>query len=162
MTNDSTIIDTRPNWDVTWMAMADVFAKRSLCSRFQVGVIVVSSENRVIASGYNGPPANYPTNGQCINWCPRAQGNGGVPHPLYEDCHAVHAETNALLRADFSLLNNATLYANTSVCKGCAKIVANSGIKRVVHRVGNDKYRNPEITEDFLKDCGLTVERFVD
>lgn len=154
--------DVRPSWDRTWMAIADDFSRRSRCSRFQVGVVLVAPDQVLLSSGYNGPPAAFPADGPCNQWCPRAQRTDGIVDPKYDDCHAVHAEANALVRADYARMAGSTLYASTSVCKGCAKSVANSGVVRVVHRVGGDRYRSPELTEAFLRECGLEVVRFED
>ena len=143
------------------MGMAESIAVRSLCSRAQVGAVVVSWDNRVLSTSYNGPPRGLPVEGPCINWCPRAQ-RGAEPNPLYDDCHAAHAESNAIARADYTQMLGSMIYVTTSCCKGCAKIVANSGIERVVYRAvddGSDSYRNPTETEQFLESCGLTVTR---
>ena len=50
----------------------------------------------------------------------------------YDLCWAVHAESNALLRASWSDLRGATLYITGKPCPGCSKLIASSGINRVV------------------------------
>lgn len=153
---------TRPDWDAVWMHMADAIGPRSKCSRARVGVVIVSRDNRVISVGYNGPPRDMEANGDCTNWCPRAMGLE-PPDALYDDCPAAHAETNAIARADYSEMQGATVYVTSSMCKGCAKVVANSGVRRVVQRVDPDQaFRSPERTEHFLRMCGLAVERWDD
>lgn len=113
--------------------------------------------------GYNGPPAGFPADGPCSSWCPRAMKDGNGD-PSYDDCHAVHSETNAVVRADPQELLGATIYITSSMCKGCAKVVANSGIVRVVHLVDDEVYwyRNSAQTEEFLQQCGLSVTRWKD
>jgi dCMP deaminase len=83
---------------------------------------------------------------------------GATPSPTYDDCPSAHAEANAIARADYSRMQGATLYVSTSCCKGCAKLLANSGIVRVVyrHEAGRD-YRNIEETVAFLEECGIEV-----
>lgn len=153
----------RPDWDHVWMAMADTVARRSRCVRAQVGCVIVSSDNRVLSTSYNGPPPGMKLDGDCSNWCPRAQRESCDLDPHYDDCHAVHAETNGIARADFTEMHGATIYVSTSSCKGCAKVVATSGVKRLVHRAGDgDEHRSPAATEDFLRSCGLVVERWRD
>lgn len=142
------------------MRVADAISERSRCSRAKVGAVIVSSDRRVISSGYNGPPSGLWVAGPCIDWCPRAQRTSGDPDPLYDDCHAAHAESNAIARADFSAMAGSTIYITTSICKGCAKVVANSGVKRVVYRGSEhaeDAHRSPAQTVLFLKQCGLDV-----
>lgn len=145
------------------MTVSLTMAERSKCSRARVGCVIVSGDQRVIATGYNGPPAGYTADGPCSSWCPRskADGNGS---PTYDDCPSVHAEANALIRADPQELKGATIYTTSSICKGCAKIVANSGIIRVVHIVDEITYpyRSNDDTETFLRDCGLDVVRWVE
>lgn len=150
--------EIRPDWDAVWMQMADTIAQRSRCSRAKVGAVIVSADQRVLSSSYNGPPRGLQVDGECINWCPRAQ--TGVADPLYDNCHAAHAESNALARADYSQMQGSTMYITTSICKGCAKIVANSGVTNIVYRAssnGEDAYRDPASTRVFLVDCGIGV-----
>ena len=149
----------RQSWDSTWLQCAHVMAKRSRCSRAQVGAVVVAEDQTVVSMSYNGPPKDFPTtDGDCSNWCPRAMGSGDLS-PTYDDCPAVHAEANAIARADFSKMKDATIYVSTSCCKGCAKLLANAGIKRVVfqNEAGRD-YRHPQETIDFLRECGIEVD----
>src|SRR3954466_3379651 len=62
----------RPTWEQTWMDVADLVAKRSLCSRAQVGCVVVTSDNRIEAATYNGPSPQFQHFGlQCEHWCQR-------------------------------------------------------------------------------------------
>lgn len=156
---------SRPSWDEVWMGVADMIAQRSRCSRAQVGVALVSADQRLLSAAYNGPPKGLWVVGPCINWCPRAQRLDSAPDPVYDDCHAAHAESNAIARADYTQMAGSSVYVTTSMCKGCAKIVANSGVTRVIFRHvddGSDAYRNPSVTEDFLKACGLEVLRWRD
>ena len=158
--------DERPTWDAIWMADAQNMARRSKCVRAQVGVVIVSQDQRVLSSGYNGPPSGFDAEGPCSNWCPRAQKTADEPlSGTYDDCHAAHAESNSIARADFTQMQGSTVYVSTSMCKGCAKIVANSGVSRVVYGYtddGSDAYRSPEETERFLQSCGIAVERWSD
>lgn len=135
-------------------------SKRSRCARAQVGCVIVAEDQTVISSSYNGPPRFYPTSdGDCRDWCPRAQKTDTDDFsPTYDDCPSVHAEANAIARADFSRMEGSTVYVSTSCCKGCAKLLANSGVKRVVfsYEAGRE-YRNPEKTIEFLRTCGVEV-----
>lgn len=148
----------RPSWDQTWLDQACTMGKRSRCTRAQVGAVIVAHDQTVVSTSYNGPPRGYPAEGPCTNWCPRAMGLE-PPSPTYDDCPAAHAEANAIARADFSRMNGATIYISSAPCKGCAKLLANSGITRVVFPYENGRdYRNWKETVLFLKQCGLTVD----
>lgn len=149
----------RPNWDETWMAVADAIALRSQCTRAAVGAVIVTADNRVASIAYNGPASGLELRGTCGGWCPRAQGKTDL-NSDYGACSAIHAEANALIRADFTQIQGGTIYVNRSMCVNCAKMVGNSGISTVIHRVvEDDLHRNPEAVEEYLQQCGLVVIR---
>lgn len=174
---------SRPSWDTTRIEQARILAKRSRCSRDQVGAIIVDAGNKVIGEGYNGPPSGFhdglvrtgdlsawianwkpapDSDFQCVNWCPRADKIGGDVEPLeqdYSDCPSLHAEANALITSDRSLRVGGTIYVTSHVCFGCAKLVANSGLTRVyVGTRRQDRHREPDNSYAFLRKCGLVVE----
>lgn len=148
----------RPSWDETWLGCAHLLGARSRCTRAKVGAVIVAEDQTVVSASYNGPPAGFPGEGDCSNWCPRAMGAGELS-PTYDDCPAAHAEANGIARADFSRMKNATIYVSSMCCKGCAKLVANSGITRVVVPAEDGRdYRNPQATIEFLQNCGIQVD----
>jgi len=156
------------------MAVAKTIGQRSLCVRDQVGAVVVSAANRIIDTGYNGPPAGFPGSAidgvwkiPCTNWCPRAQtniqselGRRAQDHldPSYGDCPALHAEANALMFGDRTQREGGTIYVTSGTCAACAKLVANSGLARAVY-VGSGRFshRDSQKWYDFMVDCGLEV-----
>jgi dCMP deaminase len=147
----------RPSWAEIWMQTARAMAERSRCVRAQVGCVLVSQDNRVIASSYNGPPPGMTVLGDCVNWCPRAQSEGHVLEPGYTDCCASHAEMNAVARADFTQLQGGTAYVTGSVCYTCAKLLAASNVGLVVMIVrGSESYRSPKKSMQLLAECGIT------
>jgi len=148
----------RPSWDRTWMLVAEAIGDRSPCVMRQVGAVIVSRQNRIVATGYNGPPALFPTKDVCDTYCPRAM--TGEQTQSYGNCVSVHAEANALIYSDRHLYEKGTLYVTSMLCWDCGKLVANSGIRRVVTRIdwARDGHRNPDATLQFMRDCGITVE----
>lgn len=165
---------TRPRWDAVWCQIAQVMATRSLCSRDQVGAVIVDAHNRVVATGYNGPPAGFripiPHTEEgpwepltCDHWCPRGMhGPKRETTRSYVDCPALHAEANALSVCDRSMREGGTLYVTSPMCYTCAKLVTNSGLARVVMllRNGDYKHRNPDESLALLDACGLAYETF--
>lgn len=149
----------RPDWETTWIDVADLIAKRSRCDLRKIGAVIVSHDNSYLVVGYNGPPASFAvsTGSTCRSWCPRAQ--GGLQTIDYTNCISAHAETNAIAKADRTRINGGTLYVTSSICWDCGKIVANSGIVRMVCRIHPEKdaHRHPERTIKFLRDCGIEV-----
>lgn len=147
----------RPDWDSVWMDVAKTIARRSRCSRAQVGAVVVSANQRISATGYNGPAAALKLEGDCINWCPRAQGLTPLD-TTYDSCPSIHAEANALLYVDRSKVEGGTIYITGAPCIQCAKLISNSGLSRVVAIVRTiDLHRQPEKVLDYLTSCGLDV-----
>jgi len=168
----STDIDESPStppratWEQTWLAVATVVAQRSWCTRRQVGAVVVTRDQRVASVSYNGPPRGQQVTLPCDHWCRRAitaSATGDVP-PAYDTCDALHAEANALLRADYTDISGGVIYVSSAVCISCAKLIANSGLRRVVHIVDEqrDAHRYPEDTEQRLRQWGLHVVRAKD
>lgn len=119
----------------------------------------MTGDNRVASTGYNGPARGQDAVGPCTNWCPRAQGKTDITAD-YGACPAIHAEANALLRADWTQIQGGTIYVSHSSCINCAKLVANSGLRRLVHFI-DDKAedRNPDEVEAYLRRAGMSVER---
>ena len=123
----------RPSWDDTWLQVAHAIAQRSLCSRRKVGAVVVSATNRVVSTGYNGPPAGLDARSSCTNFCLRANNKTED----YDNCVSIHAEANALLFASRDQYEGGTIYVTHICCYGCAKLIANSGLSRVVIQFEN-------------------------
>lgn len=151
-------MDNRPSWDKTWLDVAEIVSRRSRCSRAQIGAVIVSQDQRICATGYNGPAASWPHDGECINWCQRARGESQLDN-VYDSCPAIHAEANALMYVDRSSVLNGTLYITSAPCMQCAKLVSNSGVSRVVCVVRpEDAHRNPVAVFDYLHSCGISLD----
>lgn len=153
----------RPTWDDLWLDVAQVIATRSLCSRAKVGAVIVDPERRVVATGYNGPARGFDHRDEpCTSWCPRT--TNVHLNTEYSDCPSLHAEANALMAADRSSWQGGTIYVTGHVCSGCAKLIGNSGLARVVVRDdGRDRsYRGYDETYRGLRSLGIGVEVFRD
>ena len=113
------------NLDKRYLRMAMIWAENSYCQRRKVGAILVK-DKMIISDGYNGTPAGFE------NVC---EDENGVTKP-----YVLHAEANALTKVARSnnSSDNATLYVTASPCVECAKLIIQSGIKRVVF---NELYR---------------------
>ncbi|MDR1966698.1 MAG: dCMP deaminase family protein [Synergistaceae bacterium] len=120
----------RPSWDAYFLAMAMIAATRSTCVRRRVGSVIVS-DNRILATGYNGSPSGTP---HCTDiGCLRSR--LGVPSgQRHEICRGAHAEMNAVAQAASSgtSVNGCAVYVTHEPCSICSKILINAGCKRVV------------------------------
>ena len=122
-----------------------------------MGAVIVSADQHIVATGYNGPAAAWPGVGECINWCERAKGRTTLGSE-YFGCPAIHAEANALLYVDRSKSLGGTMYIVAPPCDACAKLISNSGLSRVVCRISDeDMHRNPPAVLEDLEKCGVLV-----
>lgn len=144
------ITSSEKKWLKASFEMSKIFAA---CLKRNYFCFIIASNNRLIGQGYNGSPPGYPN---CTDGaCPRSQANspGGS---VYDNCIANHAEANALLWSDPHHRINSTLIINGSPCFGCAKLIASSGISRVVG-VSDASYSQQDFVETFLRDNGVDV-----
>ncbi len=102
-----------------FMEMARAASKRSTCSRLNVGAII-TKDNSPISVGYGGVPAGQPH-------CPGNDCPGMIPG----NCPTVHAEENALARAEAVLEwgNKVDLYVTHSPCLACAELIQRSNLR---------------------------------
>ncbi|GAB6975718.1 deoxycytidylate deaminase [Prevotella falsenii] len=127
--------------DYRYLRMACVWAENSYCKRRQVGALVVK-DKMIISDGYNGTPSGFE------NIC---EDENNITKP-----YVLHAEANAITKLARSGNNSdgSTLYVTAAPCIECAKLIIQSGIKRVVY---GEKYR---LTEgiDLLERAKIEVE----
>ena len=143
-----------------YLNIARTVAERSTCLRRRYGCIIVKNDE-IIATGYNGSARGERN---CCDdilgvspKCPRVN----EPHNTgdYSNCPAVHAEQNAMLSAARKDMIGATMYLDgkefvpddekadawdddwqeikdCTPCPICIRMIANSGIEKVVSRKG--------------------------
>lgn len=82
-----------------------------------------------------------------------------LPHRLITKDFVLHAEQNVISYAAKKGISveGATLYVTHSPCKECAKLIAQSGITRVVY---GEEYRDLEGVS-FLRSVNVEVERYL-
>lgn len=131
--------------DQRYLRMAAVWAENSYCVRRKVGALIVK-DRMIISDGYNGTPAGFE------NVC---EDDDARTKP-----YVLHAEANAITKVARSGNNSdgATLYVTSSPCLECAKLIIQSGIKRVVF---NELYRISDGI-DLLKRAGIECVQIED
>ena len=161
------------------MQTAQTFAELSSARRLKVGAIIVK-EDRIISIGYNGMPAGWDNNcedreymsidaGGWINpddivqlWpfesTVEQYGTNIGRYRLKTKPEVLHAETNAVAKLAKSTesVAGAMLFVTHAPCLDCAKLIYQSGIKRVWF---SEAYRNTDGVE-FLKKSGVEVEQY--
>ena len=144
-------------WDKRFMQMTYLVAQWSSCYKpnRQVGAII-TRDKRILTTGYNGAGAGIRSckdRGECL----REQ--LGIPSGTRQEvCYAVHAEQNAIIQAAKQGISvqGATLYCTHQPCSICAKMIINSGIRRVVF----DQGYPDEFSMRMFDEAGLTIEKY--
>jgi len=121
----------RPDWDEYLMGIALAVRRRANCTGNRVGAVMVQ-EQRIVATGYNGTPADTENceDGGCERCADRAHYESGRGYDL---CICVHAEQNCLLSAArFGIaVEGGTLYTTMRPCFGCTKELLQAGVVAV-------------------------------
>ena len=134
----------RPSKKEYYLNIAKVVASRSTCIRRKYGAIIVSPNDCVVSTGYNGSPRGE-ENCCDTGYCERDRKN--IPSGSnYELCRALHAEMNACLESGRKNSIGCTIYlygedAKTGAeldysepCLICRKVLVNAGIKSIIAR----------------------------
>jgi len=128
----------------------------STCAKKQYAAILVDNLNHIVGFGYNGGPSNHDhcNEGGCPIYNENSE-NGSS----YDNCIAIHAEANAIIHSDYSS-NAERLYVNGPPCFSCAKLIANSKIKKVYYITDpNYTYINWNQIKSFLQKSNVeTIE----
>jgi dCMP deaminase len=144
-------------WDDRFMQMAHLVATWSSCfqENRKIGAVIVKNK-RVMTTGYNGAPAGIKTcreRQECLR--KKRHIHSGT---MQEICYAIHAEQNAIIQAAKLgiSIDGSTLYCTHQPCSVCAKMIVNSGIKRVVFESGYPD----DFSLEFFKQSGVLLEQY--
>ena len=126
--------------DRSYLRMSQVWADNSYCNRRKVGALIVK-DKMIISDGYNCTPSGFE------NVCEDEEG--------HTKPYVLHAEANAITKVAKSnnSSNGATLYVTAAPCMECAKLIIQSGIRRVVYL---ESYRLSDGIE-LLERAGIEV-----
>lgn len=122
-------------------------AQMSHAKRAKVGALLVK-DNNIISMGWNGTPSGFD------NECEITNVDGG----LMTKPEVLHAESNCITKVAQSTQSslNSTMYITISPCIDCAKLIAQSGVKRVVYK----NFYKDKKSLDFLRRCGIIIENY--
>ncbi len=155
--NSTKEIDKKKRYNEFYMDLAERVSKMSHARRLQVGTVLVKNDN-IISFGWNGMPAGWDNN--CENEVIDSySGSEGVIHrtKLVTKPEVLHAEQNALAKLARSTESgvDATIYITHAPCIDCAKLIFQSGIRKVFHR---HSYRNDDGIK-FLEKCEINHDK---
>jgi dCMP deaminase len=110
------------NWDVYYLTIAFAVARRSIDPSTKHGCVIVSNDNRVLATGYNG----------AIKGADDASLPTSRPQKYFV---FIHAEENALLAYSGSQQDiiGARAYVTGQPCHKCLRMMIQKGLSRVVY-----------------------------
>lgn len=141
----------RPGWLEIFTRIASTMSERSTCPRAQTGAVITSSDNHILATGYNGSPSY-------------------VPHCIDVGCHivdghcvrAIHSETNALLQAAKIgvSVRGGTIYCTHRPCIHCAKMIAQAGITGIVFLQEYDSDGQLDFVKGVLLASGVLLAKW--
>lgn len=144
-------------WDKRFMELAETVAGWSSCfqENRHIGAVIVR-DKRILTTGYNGAPAGVKScveRGECLR-----RKKNIASGTMQEVCYAVHAEQNAIIQAAKLgvSLEDATLYCTHQPCVICARMIINSGVKKVYYKHG---YPDAFALELFAE-AGVEIEKF--
>ncbi len=121
----------RPDWDEYFMEITKTVAKRATCNRGRSGC-VIAKDKRILVTGYVGSPVGIPHCDEIGHQMKTLIHEDGTQT---QHCvRTTHAEQNAICQAAKLgvSIDRATVYCKMTPCPTCAKLIINSGIKRVV------------------------------
>lgn len=148
----------KPKLLEAYMKTAKTFAELSHARRLHVGAIVVK-DDRIVSIGYNGMPAGWDNNCEMHPYVMDPETCEPVEKKdiLVTRPEVLHAETNAIAKLARSTESGlgADLFVTHSPCLDCAKIIYQSGIKRVYFGTA---YRD-NAGVNFLKASGVEVSQ---
>jgi len=162
------------NLNNTLMKTAKLWSQESYSTRHKVGAVLVKNGN-ILVTGYNGtisgesniceivdpegpvqiscPDCDQYPNFECLS----CSGTGYVRIQNVTNDFVLHAEQNVICFAAKNGISTdgCDLYITLSPCINCAKLIAQTGIKKVYF---NEKYRDLSGV-DYLLGCGILCEQ---
>ena len=160
-----------------YMDWARRCAELSHARRLHVGAVIVKDDT-VISYGYNGMPAGWDDDCEEKEWMDQGAGGWLDPEEIYKRWpyveyndeaeeeyryrlktkpEVLHAESNAIAKLAKSSNSgkDADIFITHSPCLDCAKLIYQSGIRRVYF---GEHYRD-NAGIDFLKKSNIEVEQ---
>jgi len=133
----------KPTWNEYFMGLAEETAKRSIDPHYKVGAVIVSEDNRVLSTGYNGFPSGFDESN--LDWNKKEELRPYI----------VHAEMNALIYSR-CCLKRAKLYCTLCPCMQCVLLLTAAGIKEIYYK---HEYKMDEQVHKFCKILQVNLKK---
>lgn len=128
-----------------YIKMAEEIAKLSPDKETKVGAIMLSSEDRIIASSYNG--------------FLRGANDDSLPQTRPDKyMYMQHAERNLIYNCSYNGIKtkDSSIICTLSPCKDCLRAAYQSGVKKIIFKELYHKFKNTDFYEE-LKDVHVIV-----
>ena len=137
-------------YDEMYLDICTRISKMSFAKRAQVGALLVK-DNNIISMGWNGTPIGFEND--CEFRVDDFDEDALITKP-----EVLHAESNCITKVAKSTQSSidSTMYITISPCMDCAKLIAQSGISRVVFK----KFYRDKKSLDFLTKCGIIIDNY--
>lgn len=140
-------VESKITWDEYFMLQAMIASFKSKDPVTKVGSVFVDENNHQITMGYNGFIAGIDESK--LPW--GKDKSVSLEHQKYG--YVVHSEANAILHAPRSL-KGSICYVTHFPCNECAKLIASSGVKKIIYL--SDKHKDTESNRISKKIFDLT------
>ena len=146
----------RPTWDEYFMEVCRAVAKRATCDRGRSGC-VIAKDKQILVSGYVGSPKGLAHCDQVGHQMKTMTHEDG--RQTQHCVRTAHAEQNAIVQAAKIgiAIDGATLYCKMTPCAVCAKMIINSGVKKVICE---KRYHAGEESEEMFRQVGVELNFF--
>ncbi len=146
----------RPTWDEYFMEVCRAVAKRATCDRGRSGC-VIAKDKQILVTGYVGSPKGLPHCDEIGHQMKTMTHEDG--HQTQHCVRTAHAEQNAIVQAAKTgiAIDGAILYCKMTPCAVCAKMIINSGIKKVICE---KRYHAGSESEEMFRQVGLELNFF--
>lgn len=126
--------NANPNisWDEYFMSLAVLTSYRSKDENTKVGSVLVSNDNKILGTGYNGLPTSINE-----SLFPKSR-EGNLHETKY--AYTIHAEANCLLNTTVFNISNSRMYVTLFPCNECAKLLIQKKVSEIIYL--SDKYHN--------------------
>ena len=137
--------------DEACMLTALIWSLKSKDPSTQVGACIVNEDGRVISTGYNGSPNGWDNNSFPWGNNVKEIGEENTKYP-----YVIHAEMNSILNYKGEDLKDSTMYVTLFPCTNCAKIIVQSGIKKLIYLNDDRKdTKDNKCAKLLLHACGV-------
>ena len=134
---------SQKDWDLHFLSIAKLCSKKSKDPSTKVGAVIVSKDNKIISTGYNGFPK------EIIDY------NEWYTNREIKYSKIIHAEENAIINKGLNdITEGSCIYVYPlKPCEKCYDKLKNFGIKRFVSVLHNSSSK-----EDYCDVCSKTTE----